>query len=68
MSHVPKGLRFGKGMRLKPSDLLVAVACYNCHMACDSPANYKLDADYAELCWWRGHGETLILLWEEGII
>ena len=68
MSHVPNGLRFGKGMGIKPNTLLVAISCSACHDCVDSRVKHNLDKEFVELMWWRGHGETLIQLLKDGII
>ena len=68
MSHVPNGLRFGKGLGKKPSDLLVAIICYECHRHVDGQTLSEYSKEYLEVSWWRGHGETLLLLEQEGII
>ena len=68
MAHVPNGIRFGKGIGKKPSDLLVAICCFNCHNVVDSRVKTNLEKEFIELQWWRAHGETLILLEKAGII
>ena len=68
MTHVPSGIRFGKGIGYKPSDLLVAIGCSECHAHTDGRIKSNFDRDFLMLCWWEGHGETMIILEREGII
>ncbi len=68
MAHLPSGVRFGKGMGTKPSDLLVAIACSDCHGVCDGRIKTDFDREFIKLAWWEGHGETLVILEKAGII
>ncbi len=68
------GLRFGKGIGHKSSDLLGAFACCDCHGVYDGQKQAPKLAygthtkDAIELDFWRGHGESLIILDAMGLI
>lgn len=74
MSHPPSGASLGKGWAEKPPDHLTAICCYECHEVIDGRKKLKA-ADYlgdyntmVEVCFWRGHGETMIMLVNDGLI
>lgn len=64
------GVRFGKGFAIKVNDLLGAYGCSACHAVYDGqrkrPAG--MTQQDVELDFWRGHGESLIRLYEKGLV
>ena len=71
-AHI-RSIRNGAGGSLKPCDLIGLYACGDCHHAIDRRVrkNKKgeyLDPDFVKMCAYEGHLESLMILWEEGII
>ena len=62
LAHIRK---FGwAGMGQKPHDILSVFACHSCHDAMDGRS--KVECTDADIL--RGHGETLMILVQSGII
>lgn len=66
-SHIPSGVRFGKGWATKPPDL-PALACDQCHKLVDGQIKTDLEPEFMRLCWFEGFIATLILAIDEGMI
>lgn len=66
-SHIPSGVRFGKGTGTKPVDL-VALACPFCHDVADGRIRTDFDKSFVLLCWHDGLLATLIIALREGVI
>lgn len=71
-AHI-RSIRYGAGRALKPCDLIGLIACEDCHRAIDRRTRKDkngelLDPDFVKLCAMEGHLESLMILWEEGII
>lgn len=64
------GVRFGKGFGIKVPDLIGAYACSNCHAVYDGqkPRPASMSKQDVELDFWRGHGESLVRLYERKLI
>ena len=66
-AHI-RSIRFGAGKGLKPPDLIGLIACSGCHDVIDGRVKTDHDKDYVRMCAYEGHLESLMILWEEGII
>ena len=66
-------IRWGTGKGLKSPDICGLIACQPCHDAIDGRRLKKhngelLDKEFVKTCAYEGHMESLMILWEEGII
>jgi formate-dependent nitrite reductase cytochrome c552 subunit len=66
-------IRWGAGRGRKAPDVCGLIACSDCHDAIDgrvkkNKLGQKLDPEFVKLCALEGHMESLMILWEEGII
>lgn len=66
-AHI-RSIRFGAGKGIKPTDLIGLYACSGCHDVIDGRVKTDHDRDYVKMCAYEGHLESLMILWEEGII
>ena len=68
LAHAPKGLRYGKGLSLKPSDFLAALACSRCHDVLDRRVKSHYSDQDLKLMFFEGMAETLVLAEEDNVI
>ena len=71
-SHL-NSVRWGAGRGLKAVDVCGLITCSDCGDAIDGRRRKGkdgclLDREFVRLCAYEGHMESLMLLWEEGII
>ena len=66
-AHI-NSIRWGAGRGHKAPDICGAIACSNCHDIIDGRKKTNLDRDFIRLAAMDGHMESLMILWEEGII
>lgn len=71
-AHI-RSIRYGAGKGIKPPDLIGLYACHDCHSALDKRTRKDktgklLDYEFVKLRAMEGHLESLMILWEEGII
>lgn len=59
--HIPSGLRYGKGIGRKPDDILMALACDNCHSIIDGRTKTDMEKDFIRLAFHEGLAATLLL-------
>ena len=66
-AHI-NSIRWGAGRGHKAPDICGAIACHHCHGLLDGRIKSDLDRDFIMLAALQGHMESLMILWEEGII
>lgn len=66
-AHI-RSVRYGAGKGIKPPDLIGLFACSGCHDVIDGRVKTQHDKDFIKMCMYEGHLESLMILWEEGVI
>ena len=71
-AHI-NSIRWGAGRSHKAPDICGLIACDSCHHVIDGRVRKNklgelLDREFVKMCAYEGHLESLMILWEEGII
>ena len=66
-AHI-NSIRWGAGRGKKSPDLCGLICCSDCHSILDRRVKTTLDRDFVKMAAYEGHLESLMILWEEGII
>ena len=63
-----RSVRYGSGTGIKPPDICGLIIDDKCHDILDRRVKTDFDRDYIMQLAYEGHMESLMILWEEGII
>ena len=66
-SHI-NSIRWGAGRGHKAPDICGLITCNKCADVLDRRVKTELERDYVMQLIYEGHMESLMILWEEGII